>query len=97
MFIQNDIEYIRYNIWKELSNYEENTSKIISNIILLHQSSDYKQEYESCLLLTSQLNIIFTVLDLVFKYFTRRLYIYIINIYIYKQIINSFNSLYTPL
>lgn len=86
MFIQNDIEYIRYNIWKELSNYEENTSKIISNIILLHQSSDYKQEYESCLLLTSQLNIIFTVLDLVFKYFTRRLYIYIyINIH-YKYI-----------
>lgn len=73
VLIQNDIEYVRCNIWKEFSNFEDTTSKVISSIILLHQSSDYKQEYQSCLLLTSQMNIIFSVLDLVFKYFTRML------------------------
>lgn len=72
--IQNDFQDIRCSIWKELSAFEHTTSKTISSIVILNQSSAYKKEYEACIQLSKQINILFSVLDLVFfKYLTRKL------------------------
>ncbi|CAO3617168.1 unnamed protein product [Mucor hiemalis] len=69
--IQNDFQDIRCSIWKELSAFEDTTSKTISSIVILNQSSAYKKEYEACIQLSKQINILFSVLDLVFfKYLT---------------------------
>jgi hypothetical protein len=64
------MKVIRCKLWKETNQFEDTTIKIIS-AILLYTSTE--KLYESCQFLYNQVNILFSISDLVFKYLTRTL------------------------
>lgn len=70
--IQNELEYIRCHIWKQLSEFEDTTSKLISTIVHLNQQQQSVKEFDACVSLWKQVNILFSVLDLLFKHLTRK-------------------------
>lgn len=80
---------MRNKIWKETSQFEDATFKIILNIVSI-QHTDNKKVYEACQLLFKQINVLFSVLDCVFKYFTRKLLCKCAH----KQIINSISPFF---